>query len=316
MIIEETKRIPKRETLETRRPPAFELKANLRLMDYATFIYLGVVGGLLLFFHRGVAYWPLLILAHVAVALFLVYVIRLAETSPSKVVIFFRDAYPFFLFTFMFKEVSLIVNIFFPFWLEQPLIEWDLFLFGNHPTVWLQKFSSPWFSELMAFSYWSYYVFIPFVGIMLYLQKDRRLYHSYVFNLAFTMYTCYFLFLFLGARGPHETLAHLHIQRDLGWIFDRMVHGIQNTARISGAAFPSSHVAAMWISWFFVFKFRKSLGWAFAPLILSLSFSVVYMQYHYAVDAIAGVALACLTYQLGRKIEEQFKPFAEFKLPQ
>ena len=307
MIVEGKTKISKHQLVEQSQT-IYDIRPNLRQMDYATFIYLGLVSGLLLFFHRGVAFWPLLVLAHVIVGLLLVYLIRFAETTTSKILMFFRDTYPFFLYTFLFKEVSIIVNVLFPFWLEPWLIKWDLLLFGNHPTVWLQNLSSSWFSEVMAFSYWSYYVFIPFVGFLLYFKKDRSLFHSYAFNLAFTMYTCYFLFLFLTARGPHETLVHLHIDRDLGWIFDRMVHSLQNTASISGAAFPSSHVAAMWISWIFVFKHRKLLAWTFLPLILSLSFSVVYMQYHYAVDAIAGVLLAALTYPLGLKIEERFRP--------
>ncbi len=306
VIIEKSDKVSEPERLQTP-PRPFQLRTHLRLMDCATLIYLGLVGGLLLFFHRGVANWPLLVSTHIAVALLIMYLIRAAADNSSKVLTFFRDSYPFFLFTFMFKEVSIIVNILFPFWLEPALIDWDLFLFGNHPTVWLQKFSTPWFSELMAFSYWSYYVFIPFVGIVLYVRKDRGLFHSYAFCLSLTMYVGYFLFLFLAARGPHETLAHLHTERELAWIFDRTVRSIQSAAKISGAAFPSSHVAAMWISWFFVFKFRKTLGWAFAPLVISLTFSVVYMQYHYAVDAIAGVVMALATYPVAKKIERKFK---------
>lgn len=309
MVIEGTKRIPKPEYFRAPQPH-FHLKSSLRPIDYATFVYLGLVGGLLVFFHNGVDHWPILVLAHVGVVAGILYLIRLEHSTNSKVVTFLRDSYPFFLYTFLFKEVSLVVNMFFPFWLEQPLIQWDLLLFRNHPTVWLQAYSSQWFSEWMAFSYWSYYVFIPFVGILLYAKKDRRLFHSYAFNLAVTMYTCYFLFLFLTARGPHETLAHLHIERDVGWIFDRMVRGLQNAAGISGAAFPSSHVAAMWISWIFAFRFRRWLGWLFLPLLLSLSFSVVYMQYHYAVDAIAGVLLSLMTYSLGIKIESRFRNVA------
>lgn len=306
MIVEKSDKAPKTERVGASRR-AFQFRDHLRLVDYATFIYLGLVGGLLLFFHRGVEYWPQLVFTQVAVGLLALGLIRVAETGSSKVLLFLRDSYPFFLYTFLFKEVSIIVNMFFPFWLEQSLIEWDLFLFGNHPTVWLQKFATPWFSELMAFSYWSYYVFIPFVGIILYVRKDRGLFHSYAFCLSLTMYACYFLFLFLAARGPHETMAHLHTERELAWIFDRMVHSIQSAAKISGAAFPSSHVAAMWISWFFAFKSRKSLGWVLAPLVISLTFSVVYMRYHYAVDAIAGVIMALITYPIAMKIEQKFK---------
>jgi membrane-associated phospholipid phosphatase len=85
-----------------------------------------------------------------------------------------------------------------------------------------------------------------------------------------------------------------------------MVKTIQSNASISGAAFPSSHVAAVWIAWIYLLRFRKWLGLVTLPLVLSLSFSVVYMQYHYAVDSIAGILLVCLSYPIGRALERKY----------
>ncbi|NIR50965.1 hypothetical protein GWO43_20300 [candidate division KSB1 bacterium] len=282
------------------------LTVHLRLVDYATISYLAVIAGLLVFFHPGVPQWPYLVLGHiVGIGLLLAY-IDFAEKRSSKVVTFFRDVYPFFLYTFFFIEVSKIVNILFPFWLEPYLISFDQFLFGNHPTVWLQRIFSPGLSELMAFSYWSYYILLPMTGLILYSRKDRSLYFSFVFNLSLTLYICYFSYLFLTARGPHETLEFLHIEREMAGFFDHMVKTIQNNASVSGAAFPSSHVAAVWVALFFLFRFKKWLGLIVTPLVLALSFSVVYMQYHYAVDSIAGILLVCGTYPLGTFLERQF----------
>lgn len=279
---------------------------SLRLVDYLTIGYLGLVGLLIMLFGQRIPHWYLLILAHAGVIGLLLLLIRTADGHNSRILTFFRDAYPFFLYTLFFEEINLIVNIFFPFWLETWLITWDYTLFGTHPTVWVQKLFHPWLNEFMAFAYWSYYVTIPAAGVVLYLRKDRRLYHSYVFNLSLTLYLCYFSFLFLTARGPHETLAHLHIDRAVTGFFDTMVHSIQSHASVSGAAFPSSHVAAVWVVLVYMFRFKKYVGWLLTPLIISLSVSVVYMQYHYAVDSIAAIALVALTYPLGRVLERRF----------
>ncbi|MCH7681822.1 phosphatase PAP2 family protein, partial [candidate division KSB1 bacterium] len=218
----------------------------------------------------------------------------------------FRDCYPFFIFTFVFKEIALVINILFPFWLESHLISWDLIVFGIHPTVWVQQFYRPWLTELMAFSYWSYYILFPVSGFTLYFQKDKSLYFSFVFRLSVTLLTCYFLYLFLGARGPHETLASLHLERDYVFIFDKFVKSIQDAASISGAAFPSSHVAAVWVVLIYLFRFKKWLGLTLLPLILVLTVSVVYLQYHYAVDPIAGILVVCITYPLAGILEKRF----------
>jgi membrane-associated phospholipid phosphatase len=295
---------------DKRKPPLpLELRhpSPLRLIDYATFVYLGVIALLLLIFHRGVENWLLLVFLHLALGGFLFGFIQFTQRRASIILTFFRDVYPFILYTFMFKEISLIINILFPFWLEEHLIHWDLALFGNHPTVWLQHLNNPSLREWMAFFYWSYYIFIPIVCLTLYFRKDRALFHSYTFSISLTLYICYFLFLFLGARGPHETLAHLHAQKTLAGFFDKMVYSIQSNAAISGAAFPSSHVAAMWVAWIFLFKFRRVVGWVCLPLVLALSFSVVYMQYHYAVDSFAGIILVAFTYPLSHWLENKFR---------
>jgi len=282
------------------------LLSQLRLVDIAIIIHLSAVAILLIFFHQGVENWPFLILGNFAFIVGLIYYIQLADRKSSKILTFFRDCYPFFIFTFVFKEIALVINILFPFWLESHLISWDLIVFGIHPTVWVQQFYRPWLTELMAFSYWSYYILFPVSGFTLYFQKDKSLYFSFVFRLSVTLLTCYFLYLFLGARGPHETLASLHLERDYVFIFDKFVKSIQDAASISGAAFPSSHVAAVWVVLIYLFRFKKWLGLTLLPLILVLTVSVVYLQYHYAVDPIAGILVVCITYPLAGILEKRF----------
>jgi len=282
------------------------LLSHLRLVDIAISIHLSAVAILLIFFHQGVENWPFFVLGNFAFIVGLNYYIRLADRKSSKILTFFRDCYPFFIFTFVFKEIALVINILFPFWLESHLINWDLIVFGTHPTVWVQQFYRPWLTELMAFSYWSYYILFPISGVTLYFQKDKSLYFSFVFRLSFTLLTCYFLYLFLGARGPHETLASLHLDREYVFIFDKFVKSIQDAASISGAAFPSSHVAAVWVVLIYMFRFKKWLGLTLLPLILALTVSVVYLQYHYTVDPIAGILVVCITYPFAGVLERKF----------
>lgn len=281
-------------------------KPAFHLYDYLTVLYLVVVALLVLFFHGRVEQWPFYVFGNFGFIGVLIGFIYLAERSQNKFLILLRDMYPLILFSFMFKQISLLVNIFFPFWLEPHLIQWDLAIFGTHPTVWVEQFRNPAFMEFMAFSYWLYYLLFPFTAFLLYF-KEKELFHSFVFSLCLTLYICYISYLFLTARSPHETLSAFHTPREFAGIFDLIVRKIQGQVNISGAAFPSSHVAAVWVMLIYLFRFRKSVALIVLPLILSLTISVVFMQYHYAVDAIAGVLLVGLTYPLSQFLQKRFR---------
>lgn len=257
-------------------------------------------------FHQRVVDWGYFILANLTVVALLLFVLDRTRATKSRIVRFLKEIYPLFLFTFMFKEIALVINLFFPFWLEQHLIHWDLALFGDYPIHYLRRFESAGLTEFMAFSYWSYYFIMPLGVIILSLRRDKAFLRSFVFNLSLTMYTCYLSYLFLTARGPRETLPFLLNETGPFGFFYTMVLQIQDRAAISGAAFPSSHVSAMWIVLIYMFRSHKILGLLFMPLILSLTFSTVYLNYHYAVDAIAGVLMVFFTYPLGQFIERKF----------
>jgi membrane-associated phospholipid phosphatase len=303
--LKEKRRIAEPITRVTQHP----LFLHFRLVDYLTVFYLVFVAVLILpFQHRVDHVWVFSVL-NVAVACLLTFFIGFCAERPSaRILQVLRSSYPLLLYTFMFLEISQLIPVFFPFWLENYLIAWDLALFGVYPPVWVQQFFRPWLSEFMAFAYWSYYLIFPLCAILLYNRENKNLFHSYVFSLSVTFYACYISYPFLTARGPHDTLEHLYLTREIAGFFDATVRNMQERAAISGAAFPSSHVAATWIVWIYLYKFRRALGWLTLPLILSLCFSVVYMQYHYAVDSVAGCVWVVLTYTFARYVENKVGP--------
>ena len=293
-------------------PASVDLRRNdglfsfLTLIDLATIIYIAIVTVLILAFHQRVAQWHYFILGNLTVVALLLYTLYRTRATQSKVVQFLKEIYPLFLFTFMFKEIALVINLLFPFWLEKHLIHWDLVLFGDYPIRYLRRFASPGVTEFMAFSYWSYYLIMPLGVLILCLRRNKAFLRSFVFNLSLTMYTCYLSYLFLTARGPRETLPFLLDETGPFGFFYTMVLRIQAGAAISGAAFPSSHVSAMWVVLIYMFRSHKGLGLLFMPLIVSLTFSTVYLNYHYAADAIAGALMVSVTYPLGLFIERKF----------
>ena len=61
-----------------------------------------------------------------------------------------------------------------------------------------------------------------------------------------------------------------------------------------GAAFPSSHVAASVVATGMALRYWRPLGLVLLPFTAGLILAVVYGQFHYAVDALAGLMVAAL----------------------
>jgi hypothetical protein len=71
---------------------------------------------------------------------------------------------------------------------DPALIRIDHFLFGVHPTVWMERWIVPWFTDIMSFCYFSYY-FLPFTLVLaLYLGNRRQDFNEAVFVLLFGYY--------------------------------------------------------------------------------------------------------------------------------
>jgi membrane-associated phospholipid phosphatase len=282
---------------------------HFRLVDYLTAGYLLLVALLILPFQHRIEHGLLFSGINLLAVFFLTCFVHYCGERPrSRVLRLLHSCYPMILYTFMFVQVSRIITIFFPFWLEDYLIRLDFALFDVYPPVWVQQYFHPWLSEFMAFSYWSYYIIFPLCAFLLYRNRDKQLFHSYVLCLSLTFYACYLSYPFLTARGPHHTLSNLYMYREFAGFFDAIVRNMQSGVAISGAAFPSSHVAATWVVWIYMYKYKKMYGWIVLPLVIALSLSVVYMQYHYAVDSIAGLFWFLLTYRLTLYLENYITP--------
>ena len=61
-----------------------------------------------------------------------------------------------------------------------------------------------------------------------------------------------------------------------------------------GAAFPSSHVAASVVATGMALRYWRPVGLVLLPFTAGLILAVVYGQFHYAADALAGLMVAAL----------------------
>jgi membrane-associated phospholipid phosphatase len=279
---------------------------RFRLMDINCTVYMGLIGVLLIFFHKTVGNWPQYILIHAGFVIGILEIVRLGEKHPEKKLFsILRTFYPIVILLYAWEELPALQPIIFgSYWLTDTLVRWDKLIFGVHPTVWLQNLYNPWLDELMNFIYATYYTFFLLAPLIFYIRKKKEVSFA-IYSLAtFTYMSNFLLFYFLPALGakPAPLLEGLHVKEHTGFLFVELNRIVQTKGGIACGAFPSSHVAGALVWALSALRYDKKLGYIILPFAIGIGFSTVYMTLHHAVDPIAGYIWGILSFVLALKL--------------
>ena len=255
----------------------------------AYFLGLGV---LIFALRQRVPAWPAYLALHVLCLATLL--LLAARARRDRVCSFLHDWYPLAAFIVCFEEVARLSFLLVDGWQDAGLLALEARLFPVPPTVWLQQFASPLFTELMEVGYFSYFLLLMIVGGVLYGRADRRPFRDIMTASVLSYFSCYAVFLLFPTEGPAHTLAAQHTVALHGGPFHWAVLLIQRLGGVHGNAFPSSHVAAGVVALIFAWRYAPRLGAALTPLVLLLCAGAVYDRYHYFSDVVAGVAVGGL----------------------
>ena len=295
--------------------PGFCRLDGYTFVDYATQGYVLLVGLMVLFLYHGdPARKALFLASHGACILLVQWLIRAHARHPgNRALDFLRHFYPILLYSFFYREVGEINQMFVTGYLDGFFMRLDQSLFGCQPSIcFMQKLPYLPVSELFYMCYFSYYAMIVGVGLILYL-RDRLLFWRYVSIISFVFYICYLIYIILpvvGARVfcvevpgfdrqqfPAFPLAY-PAGLDAGPFFNVMKF-IYAHMETPGAAFPSSHVAIALCTLYFSWRFIPKVRWFHLVLVVLLSAATVYCRYHYLVDVFGGVLTAAALIPLG-----------------
>jgi len=169
----------------------------------------------------------------------------------------------------------------------------DRALFAGHsPAVWAAHHIGGAGLEFWSFIYG---FFVPFLYVSIFLgcvgrpEAERD---EFLAGFAVTYSLAYLGYLLLPTTGPIESIAG--VAPPAGGPIHRMV--LETVASTGGnhGAFPSLHVGAS--AYLCLFDWRHSLlrGMTYAPVVALIGFSTLFLQYHYVVDLLAGLAIAVL----------------------
>lgn len=278
--------------------------------EHVAFAYLAISGALILTFSRNLPHpFRLLALQSFVVLLILALcrvqarsaqsAIRTRETWRTAFCHFWRFWYPHLFFLFCFEELGALVHLIQPSWQDAKLIAFDHWLFGVHPSVWLENLATPARNDFFQLVYLTYFTYLLIVGGVLYYRRDWRAYWS-VMTYSMVGYSIgYLIAILFPIESPWFAMASWWRGELRGGPFTATINFIEHYGRVRGAAFPSEHVAgsvaALWGAW----RHRRWLFWVLLPFAACMCVSTIWGRYHYVADVFAGIVTGTLGYLVG-----------------
>lgn len=290
-------------------------KGRWRVVDILSIAFLLFLSSITLLFRYRIPRWGLLVALYLALTGILIFLIY-ADRRHGRIFEVIHDfIFPVAAVFLIFDSLGGLVHYVNPIDRDGFLIEIDYFLFGVHPTVWLERLSRPWLTDLLQISYSTYY-FLPIIfGVFLKIHHKRDEFELSLFLVILCFYLSYIGYILVPAIGPRFTLDYLQTFQIEGYyITDFIRKTLDSVEGIKRDAFPSGHSAVALVVLYLCYRFEKGLFIVYLPIITALLFSTVYCRYHYVIDVIAGILLAIGTVYFGERIYRKWESKSKIQM--
>jgi len=289
------------------------LWAPLATFEHVALSYLAFSSAMVLAFSRNLAHPWKLIGAQALVASIIFLLCTAAAraerralhselTAATQFWHFWRPWYPHLFFLFCFEELAYLVHLVDPNWQDAKLIAFDHWMFGVHPSMWLEQFSTPLRNDFFQLIYLTYFLYLLVLGGILYCRRDWHAYWSVMTYSAVAYAIGYVIAALFPIESPWFAMAGMWHSDLRGGPFTATISFIEHYGRVRGAAFPSEHVAGsvavVWGAW----RHRRWFFWVVLPLVVAMCFSTVWGRYHYVADIFGGIVTGTLGYFIGSRL--------------
>ncbi len=272
-----------------------------------TFFFLIGLILLTLIFKGHIPLWHSLLLRYLML-MALLFVMKISSDRKGKGGAFFNDFSPLIFIILIYESLGDLIQ-----YLRRDIDSWliqiDLFLFGVHPTVWMERWVVPWFTDVMSLAYLSYY-FLPLTLVVVLYIKNRKLeFNESIFVLTFGYYASFIGYILFPAIGPRFTLTSFHsVPLEGTWITDFVRNTLNALEHNKRDCMPSGHTQIVLMVLYLAYRYEKLLSCLFFPIICGLILSTVYLRYHYVIDLFAGVAFAIASLIIAPQLYRGWNP--------
>ncbi len=267
----------------------FRLRATDGLI-LATLAFISLLA--VLFFWR-VPDWWMLILKNIGVAVVYLAFIHYSDRASGKFLKFFlRVAAVTLSYAYLFGAVDKLQMLIHGRWMDSYILDFEQWIFGVQPTLWLQDYTTPWLTEWLMFSYVVYLPLYPILCGIIYYKKGELAMEDYFFTLGFTNILCDIGFILLPVASPMYWIKDLYTVPLDGYVWTYLGELMRSYLHYAGGSIPSPHGAAATIMWAMAYRYHRPSFWVMAPVVISLYVSTFYGRYHYMTDVVVGILVA------------------------
>lgn len=211
----------------------------------------------------------------------------------------------------------------------QELIEWEVALFGQIPTVFLQSqllstTNLSWYDYVATIFYFLHFALPLGFGFLLWVFS-RGNFRRFVTGISIMSYAAWISYTIYPAAPPWLATQEGYVQ-GVTKILDFTLNVFPEKISLPTiyhqftpnqvAAIPSMHAAYPFLVLLFSLRFFGFKALLFLPYVVSVWFAIVYLGEHYVVDILFGVVYALLFYFITEEVFHRFNwghYFVEFK---
>jgi membrane-associated phospholipid phosphatase len=275
----------------------------MRPTDTITSGFLALLFTISLIFNKRIPEAHIILSIYIFLFIALFSLILLKKRQNGKIIETIYDiVFPVIAVLLIFDSLGGLIRYINPRTYDHILIQIDYIIFGTHPTLFLEQFIHPVFTEILQLAYTSYY-FLPLIlGIILKVRRKNAEFDRSIFLILLCFFLSYIGYILVPAIGPRYTMNHLQNTELDGILLRNIIDGtLTRLEGIKRDAFPSGHTAVTLVILSLAYRFQKSLFWIFLPVVIALLISTVYLRYHYVIDVMGGIILFAFTVFIGEK---------------
>jgi membrane-associated phospholipid phosphatase len=292
-----------------------KILARLETFELLVFGYSAVVAALILASLPRVPHAGAILAAHAGLTASVAALAWASLRFPGRFWRVARDCFPALLVPIAFRELHYVIPAVHPGDMDATLMAWDRAIFGEAPTILFERLLHPLAVEVLQLCYASYYFLPMILGVALYRQGRLAAYREGMALIVLAFLTSFLGYFLLPAQSPYvNELVLGHARR---WGEDPASQGYGLAPLIRDTllglewemrdAFPSGHAEVTIVTLACAWRLHRPVFWALVGPGTGLVLATVYLRLHFAVDVLAGAALAVAIIWAGPSLHRRWE---------